>query len=106
MKFPSTCLLSLALACSAIAAPPKELFAHSGNITILTTPEGANLPTGAAIDDFPLLLRLHRDWFDFSQTKANGDDIRFTSSNGTPLAYQLEEWDPAQGIARICSVTA
>lgn len=74
---------------------------HSGSIFLLTTPEGANLPASAAERDFPLLVRLHRDCFDFSQAKANGEDIRFSTSTGAPLAYQIEEWDRTRGVATV-----
>ena len=74
---------------------------HSGALTILTTPEGANLPASAVETDFPLLVRLNKDWFDFSQARPGGDDIRFSSANGTTLAYQIEQWDAAQGTASI-----
>jgi len=57
---------------------------HSGSIAILTTPEGANLPATASEGDFPMLVRLNKDRFDFAQAKANGDDIRFASDAGTP----------------------
>ena len=73
----------------------------TGDITILTTPEGANLPASASIDNFPMLVRLHKDWFDFSQVKPNGDDIRFTGADGVQLAYQLEEWNPKLGTASV-----
>ena len=74
---------------------------HSGSVYLLTTPEGANLPASASENDFPVLVRLNKDFFDFSQTKANGEDIRFATSTGTPLAYQIEEWDAANGTASI-----
>jgi len=54
----------------------------------------------AFIDCFPLLVRLHKDFFDFSQAKPNAEDIRF-SAEGKPLAYQVEEWDLAKGAACI-----
>jgi hypothetical protein len=44
---------------------------------------------------------LHKDFFDFSQAKTNGDDIRFTASDGKPLAYQIEDWDAKRGVASI-----
>ena len=59
---------------------------------IITTPEGANLPASALEKDFPLLVRLHNNFFDFRQAKPKGKDIRF-SANGKPLAYQIERWD-------------
>jgi hypothetical protein len=74
---------------------------HSGSIYLLTTPEGANLPASASEDGFPALVRLHKDCFDFSQAKANGEDIRFATGTGTPLAHQIDEWDAAAGTASI-----
>jgi len=75
---------------------------HSGPLAILTSPDGANLPATAAEKDFPLLVRLKQRTFDFSQAKPNGDDIRFSAA-GKPLAYQVDEWDPAQGRASVFS---
>jgi hypothetical protein len=74
---------------------------HSGSIYILTTPEGANLPASASEDGFPLLVRLHKDFFNFSQAKVQGEDIRFSTSTGAPLAYQIDEWDAATATASI-----
>ncbi len=98
------CFHVLALLTALVGAPVQAQYAgwqHSGSIYILTTPEGANLPASVVEKDFPLLVRLHRDFFDFRQARANGQDIRFTTSDGTPLAYQIEEWDAAQGNASI-----
>jgi len=74
---------------------------HSGTIYIITTPEGADLPASASEQNFPLLVRLHKDFFDFSQAKPSGEDIRFASNDGIPLPYQIEEWDAAAGTASI-----
>jgi len=74
---------------------------HSGAIYVLTTPEGANLPASASEDGFPLLVRLHKDFFNFNQAKPHGEDVRFSTSTGTPLAYQVEQWDAANGTASI-----
>jgi hypothetical protein len=76
-------------------------WAHSGSLWILTTPEGADLPATCSESNFPLLLRLKRDTFDFRQAKPNGEDIRFSDSRGTPLAYQIEEWDATKAVASI-----
>ena len=73
---------------------------HSGSIYILTTPEGANLPASASVRDFPLLVRLHRDHFNFSDAEEDGRDIRF-SSGGKPLSYEIEAWDKKTGEASI-----
>jgi hypothetical protein len=74
---------------------------HSGSVWLLTTPEGANLPAEAKVEQFPVLVRLHRDWFDFAQAKPNGDDLRFSTSSGERLAFQIEEWDAARGVASV-----
>jgi len=73
---------------------------HEGSLFILTTPEGADLPASAAEANFPLLVRLHKGNFDFSQTKPRGEDLRF-SAGGQPLAYQIEEWDATKGLASV-----
>ena len=74
---------------------------HVGSLWILTTPEGANLPVPATEENFPVLVRLNKDGFDFSKAKAAGEDIRFADGAGTPLAYQIEEWAAAAGTASI-----
>jgi hypothetical protein len=100
-------LNSLFLVASLLILSPTEAAAqypgwqHSGSMFILTTPEGANLPATAIEKDFPLLVRLNKDNFDFKQVKVDGADLRFSTKNGEPLAYQIEEWDAANGTAII-----
>ncbi len=74
---------------------------HAGSVFILTTPEGADLPATASVEGFPILVRLDKDFFDFRQSKTHGEDLRFASATGEPLAYQIEEWDAARGVADI-----
>lgn len=50
---------------------------HTGSLHILTTPDGADLPATAMERDFPLLVWLHKDFFDFSQARA---DVRMCDS--------------------------
>jgi hypothetical protein len=83
------------------ASAQDQGWRYSGSVYILTTPEGADLPAAASEKDFPLLVRLHKEFFDFRQAKPAGEDIRFFTSGGTPLAYQIEEWDAANGTACI-----
>ena len=73
---------------------------HEGSLFILTTPEGADLPATAAVEGFPLLVRLTKSSFDFRQAMAAGEDLRF-SAGGKPLAYQIESWDAVQGSASV-----
>ena len=83
-----------------VAAAQYAGWQHAGSLYILTTPEGANLPATASVENFPLLVRLSKETFDFSKAKAKGEDIRF-SAEGKPLVYQIEEWDAAKGAASI-----
>ena len=46
-------------------------------------------------------MRLNKDWFNFGEAKAKGEDIRFATGAGTPLAYQIDHWDAAAGTAGI-----
>ncbi|OYV07457.1 MAG: hypothetical protein CFE26_00875 [Verrucomicrobiales bacterium VVV1] len=95
----------LAILCvsqSAFAAnDPLPGWKHTGVMAVLTTPDGANLPTGAAVEDFPLLVRLNGDWFNFAQAKPDGADLRFTTEDGKPLPHQIEQWDATGGTASI-----
>jgi hypothetical protein len=74
---------------------------YSGSVFVLTTPEGANLPAEAVVENFPLLVRLNKDFFNFSHALPNGDDLRFSTPTGAPLAHQIEEWDASKGVASI-----
>ena len=100
-------LSSLFLVASLLTVSPTEAAAeypgwqHSGSMFILTTPEGANLPASATVKDFPVLVRLNKDFFDFGNAKADGADLRFSTKNGEPLAYQIDEWDPVGGTAAV-----
>lgn len=100
VRFCFTLLVSL-VAGSSLRAADFSAWKHSGSVWILTTPEGANLREGALIRDFPLLLRLQRDTFDFRQAAPNGADLRITTTAGQSLAYQIESWDPQAGEAQV-----
>ena len=95
--------LAAVLAVASAAPAPGQYpgLAHAGSVFVLTTPDGANLPASAAVENFPLLVRLHGDSFDFRNAKPNGDDIRFSTATGERLAYQVEEWDAGRGVAAV-----
>jgi len=88
------------LSVGSIASAQYADWRHSGSIYILTTPEGADLPASASVKDFPLLVRLHRDHFPFSEAEEGGSDIRF-SAGGKPLSYEIDQWDKKAGTASI-----
>ncbi len=83
------------------AAQQYNGWAHSGALTILTTADGTALPAGAALEGFPLLVRLSGDWFDFKQARAGGEDLRFSTNDGAALAYEIEEWDAVGGAVSV-----
>lgn len=83
------------------AKVPLDDWKHSGTLTLLTTPDGANLPATAVVIDFPVLVRLHRDWFEFAQARSDGADVRFSTAEGVLLAHQIEEWDAKAGTASV-----
>lgn len=50
--------------------------------------------TSEQLNDFPILVSLNSENFDYSKAKADGTDIRFTDSDAlTLLDYQIETWD-------------
>ncbi len=52
-------------------------------------------PGGTALTDYQLLITLSNS-FEFSKTKTDGSDIRFTSNDGkTALPYWIETWNPS-----------
>jgi len=74
-------------------------WSHARTINLNTSVSGAN--TDGNVTNFPVLIRLTSDNFDFSQAKNNGDDIRFTKPDNTFLSYEIERWDTIQKHAEI-----
>ena len=84
-----------------VAVRSYETWTNSASFFILTTTEGANIASGAAETNFPLLLRLNSSNFNFAQAQNDGRDIRFTSVAGVPFSYQIEQWDAVAGTAAV-----
>lgn len=69
-------------------------------VTVDTSPSGANL--SGAIGRTVLLVRLHDGNFTFSDALDNGADLRVVDADGkTPLAFHIERYDAANGIATL-----
>lgn len=64
---------------------------YSKSIILNTSASGADIQGN--VYGFPVLVRLTSDIFDFTQARTGGEDIRFTSNNGSPLPYEIEQWD-------------
>ncbi len=63
----------------------------SRRICLNTTPGGADV--AGNVCNFPVLVRLRNDNFNFSEALEYGEDLRFTRANGVPLPYEIEEWN-------------
>jgi hypothetical protein len=72
---------------------------YSAKLLLNTTSSGAHISRN--VTNFPLLVRLNNDNFDFDQALSTGDDIRFTSKSNLPLSYEIELWDAVTGQAAI-----
>jgi VCBS repeat-containing protein len=46
------------------------------------------------LDDFPILVTLDTNRFDYSLAQSSGNDLRFVDANGTVLSYEIETWNP------------
>jgi biopolymer transport protein ExbB len=69
-------------------------------ITIDTTPKGANIPD--SVGRVPVLIRLHSGNFSFGDAMDNGTDLRFVAADDkTPLAFHIEQFDPLLGVAAV-----
>jgi hypothetical protein len=80
-----------------IVANPAWNF--SKRLYLSTTASGANV--SGTVVGFPVLVRLTQADFSFAHARTNGEDIRFTKSDNTPLPYEIEHWDASQGSAEI-----
>jgi hypothetical protein len=67
--------------------------ALSAKLFINTSATGANIQN--PVTHFPLLIRLSATDVDFAQFRPDGGDIRFAKADGTPLKYEIAQWDTA-----------
>jgi len=91
-------LILLALAPSQALAWWQTDWSYRKQLTIDTTPKGANVAEAAG--RVPVLIRLHTGNFSFGDAQDNGNDIRFVGSDDkTPLPFHVESFDPLLGVA-------
>jgi len=64
---------------------------YSQKLVLNTSENGAGIQS--TVTNFPVLIRLTENNFDFSLARNNGSDIRFKKSDDSPLAYEIERWD-------------
>jgi hypothetical protein len=82
-----------------IAVVPFQGWNYSRRCVCNTTFSGANV--AGNVLNFPALIRLSNSNFNFSEAKSDGSDLRFSKSDSTPLAYEIERWDAVQGSAEV-----
>ncbi len=68
-------------------------------IWINSSYSGANI--NETLNNFPLLVRLNGENFNFTQAQDSGQDVRFTAYNGEILNLEIERWDKNGGKAEI-----
>jgi len=64
---------------------------YSHEIILNTSPSGADISED--VINFPVLVRLSADNFDFNQSMPQGEDLRFISLSGKRLSHDIELWD-------------
>jgi hypothetical protein len=72
---------------------------YSKKLYFNTTASGAGVR--GDVCNFPVLVRLTDSNFVFSQANGDGGDLRFTKSDGSPLSFEIEQWDAVQKRAAI-----
>jgi hypothetical protein len=78
---------------------PYIAWSFSKIVTMNTTSSGANV--AGTVVNFPVLIRLTSANFTFANAQAHGSDIRFAKADGTPLPYEIEQWNATTGEAEI-----
>ncbi|MBN1601342.1 MAG: DUF2341 domain-containing protein [Chitinispirillaceae bacterium] len=64
---------------------------HSMKIGLNTTASGAGV--SGNVYQFPVLIRLSNDHFDFGLARPDGSDLRFKKPDDTPLPFEIESYD-------------
>jgi hypothetical protein len=82
-----------------VTSLPYIAWSFSKRLYLNTSSSGAGV--AGDVIGFPVLVRLTSSNFDFTRTKSNGDDVRFTKSDGTPIPFEFERWDAANNQAEI-----
>ena len=95
-----TMLLLFSLMAGDAAAWWNDGWQYRKKITIDTTATGADIKEN--LIEVPVLIRLHTGNFDFSSAQAEGNDIRFVSSDDTKLLkHHIERFDIIDEMALI-----
>ncbi|MBD3420056.1 MAG: DUF2341 domain-containing protein [Chitinivibrionales bacterium] len=89
--------IATALVCAQAA---HDDWQYSQKLRLNTSSTGANVTSN--VSNFAVLVPLTSDQADvFSQANPNGEDIRFSDADGSPLAYEIETWDQSANTATL-----
>lgn len=72
---------------------------YAQHFILNTTESGADI--SSTIMNFPVLIRLNRGNFNFSEALSRGEDIRFMNTYNKSLPYEIENWDSVNQTALI-----
>jgi hypothetical protein len=73
-------------------------WSYTRRLFLNTRASGAGI--AGNVFNFPALVRLTKDNFNFSEAKPNGEDLRFLKDT-IALSYEIEQWDAAAGLAEV-----
>jgi hypothetical protein len=76
-----------------------SVWKYSNKIRLNTAKTGADV--SGTVTNFPVLIRLTENNFDFSRAGTDGSDLRFAKENGVPLPYEIERWDAVHRLAEV-----
>ena len=96
---PKTIRYNLLVPSGDTAVVAKPAWNYSRRLYLNTTASGAQV--AGNVLNFPVLVRLTADNFDFSQAKAGGEDVQFTIGDTAALPFEMERWDAANRLAEI-----
>ncbi|HMA63905.1 MAG TPA: DUF2341 domain-containing protein, partial [Chitinispirillaceae bacterium] len=77
----------------------NPLWKFSRKLYLNTTANAAAV--SGNVTNFPVVIRLTNNNFNFNQAQSHGEDIRFLKPDNTPLVYEIEQWDSVNGKAEI-----
>jgi hypothetical protein len=72
---------------------------YSQRVYFNTSSSGAGVTKD--VYDFPVLIRLSASNFNFSQSRTDGSDIRFTEGDKPFLPFEIERYDPVGELAEV-----
>lgn len=65
---------------------------YARKVYLNTTSSGAGVD--GTVTDFPVLIRLNADNFNFIQAKTDGSDLSFRGADEKVIPHEIERWDP------------